>query len=54
MKHYIIAFAFALTLAACAKEELIDVETAPADQAEVGSPIYEAGELAVLFSDEMV
>lgn len=54
MKHYIIAFAFALTLAACAKEELIDVETAPADQAEVVSPIYEAGELAVLFSDEMV
>ena len=54
MKHYIIAFAFALTLAACAKEELIDVETAPADQAEVVSPIYEAGEVAVLFSDEMV
>ena len=54
MKHYIFAFAFALALVSCADEDMINVETAPADQAEVVSHIYEAGEVCVRFSDEMI
>lgn len=54
MKQFISVFAFTLALVSCVNEELINVETAPVDEAEVVSAVYEAGEVAVKFTDEMV
>ena len=53
MKHNLFAFIFVLALVSCVNEELERTETAPVDQTEVVSHIYEAGEVAVRFSDEM-
>ena len=50
MKQFISVFAFALTLVSCVNEELINVETAPVDEAEVVSAVYEAGEVAATVS----
>ena len=54
MKQLFSVFAFTLALVSCVNEELINVETAPVDEAEVVSAVYEAGEVAVKFTDEMV
>ena len=50
MKQLFSVFAFALALVSCVNEELINVETAPVDEAEVVSAVYEAGEVAVKFT----
>ena len=54
MKQLFSVFAFTLALVSCVNEELINVETAPVDEAEVVSAVYEAGEVAVKFTDDMV